>query len=672
MNSDILYSNIWDGPALEEAKKLSGPILIVGASGFIGANLFFSLRKIRDDIFACSRNPQKSWRLSGIPSSQLIHADVTDVDNIKHIISSLKPMTVFNLAAYGSYARQSDIENIHKTNYMGALNLTKALLDIGCNAFVQTGSSSEYGLNCERPKEIDELIPNSDYAVSKIGAAYLMKYYGKIYNFPCVNLRLYSVYGPWEERDRLIPTLVSNCLQGKFPHFVARNISRDFIYVDDCTNAMVKAALSACKTNPGMSINIASGVKTTLEDVAKLAKKIFNIKGEPVFGSMANRKWDLANWCGDPSLAKEILGWQSKTSFEEGLNRCAKWETESAEKLKYISLPIAAKKISVVIACYKDSRSIPILYERLIKTFRGTGKDYELIFVNDSSPDNDEEVIAELGRKDSHVVGISHSRNFGSQSAFVSGMEISTGDAVVLMDGDGQDPPELIADFIKKWEEGYEIVYGVRTKRSAPLYMQIFYKLFYRLFRQLSDINIPVDAGDFSLIDRKAVSHLLKFSEKDIYLRGLRAWVGFKQTGVPYVRPERLFGRSTNTLSKNIWWAKKGIFSFSTRPLYYIQALGFFVFFVTMALATFYTINYFINPPKDARGITTIVLLILGIGSIQLISTSILGDYIGKITEEVKNRPKFIRSKVLYNGKIYDDELKITKIINELKSQQED
>lgn len=571
------------------------------------------------------------------------------------------------MSAYGAYSRQTDTEKIHQTNYIGTLNLIRALMDTGCSAFVQAGTSSEYGLNCAGPDENAILSPNSDYAVSKASASYLIKYYGTILNFPCVNLRLYSVYGPWEERDRLIPTLISNGLQGKYPNLVNKDISRDFIYIDDCNNAFVKAALVACKTNPGISINIASGEKTTLEDVAKTAQKIFGIQDEPVFGSMANRKWDLVNWYGKPNLAEKIIGWKAKTSFEEGLKLNVEWEKIAAGKLKHAYIPSKNKMVSMVIACYKDNRSIPILHKRLTEALTKTGYDYEIIFVNDASPYNDEEVIANLCAEDSHVIGISHSRNFGSQSAFLSGMEISSGDAVVFMDGDGQDPPEIIPNFIKKWEEGYDIVYGKRVKREAPFYMQIFYKLFYRIFKKLSDIKIPVDAGDFSLVDRKAAVHLMRFTEKDVFLRGLRAWVGFKQIGVSYLRPERLFGKSTNNFWKNIWWAKKGIFSFSTKPLQYIQSIGVFVFLVTMGLGLFYLIDYFVHPPTDARGVTTIILLILGIGSVQLISTSILGDYIGKITEEVKNRPRFIRNKVIYNGNIYSDSEEISKIITEIK-----
>ncbi len=665
MNNELIYSDIWTPETIEDVKKLSGPILIVGASGFIGAKLYFSLNKIRDDVYACSKNPLNCWRLINVHSPKIMNVDITDFEGLRSAINTIRPMTVFNLAAYGAYARQSDPDRIHQTNYLGTLNLLRALSDTGCSAFVQAGTSSEYGLNSKFTDENGELIPNSDYAVSKTGAGYIIKYYGKVLNFPCVNLRLYSIFGPWEEKDRLVPTLIASGLKGVYPNFVDRSIARDFVYIDDCNEAMVKAALTVCKTHPGISVNIASGVKTTMEDVARTAKKLFNISREPEFGSMVNRKWDITEWYGNPQLAEKLMGWKSKTSFEEGLKINIEWERQTADMFKYVSPPSKPKKISAVIACYKDSRSIPILHERLTKVFRQTGNDYEIIFVNDASPDNDYEVIKNLCEKDAHVLGISHSRNFGSQSAFMSGMEIASGNAVVLMDGDGQDPPEIIADFVKKWEEGYEIVYGQRTKRDASFYMQFLYKLFYRIFRKLSDINVPVDAGDFSLMDRKVVDHLLKFTEKDIFLRGLRAWVGFKQTGVPYTRPERLFGRSTNNFSKNIWWAKKGIFSFSMKPLHYIQSVGTLIFFITILLSVYYLVNFFINPPS-ARGITTIVLLVLGLGSIQIISISILGDYIGKITEEVKNRPKFIRDKIIYNGKVYDNEENIMKVIEKI------
>lgn len=305
-----------------------------------------------------------------------------------------------------------------------------------------------------------------------------------------------------------------------------------------------------------------------------------------------------------------------------------------------------SKKLSAIIACYKDGQAIPIMHERLTNVFHKLGVDYEIIFVNDGSPDNSTEVIKDLSQKDSNILGIVHSRNFGSQSAFYSGMAKSTGDAVVLLDGDLQDPPELIEDFYKKWQQGYEVVYGNRVKREATLFLRTAYKLFYRLFSKLAYVKIPLDAGDFSLIDRQVVNQLLNLPEKDLFVRGLRAWVGFKQIGIPYVRPERMFGKTTNNLLKNIRWAKKGIFSFSYEPLEFIFYLALLTFVIAVVGIIFYLITYFINP-NAPKGSTTIIILILFFSSIQLLSISIIGEYLGRIFEEVKNRPKYIVREII-------------------------
>jgi polyisoprenyl-phosphate glycosyltransferase len=311
---------------------------------------------------------------------------------------------------------------------------------------------------------------------------------------------------------------------------------------------------------------------------------------------------------------------------------------------------IKNKKISAVIACYKDVLAIPIMYKRLTNVFKIIGVDYEIIFVNDGSPDNTEEVLKKIVARDSNVIGINHSRNFSSQMAFTSGMDIATGDAMVLLDGDLQDPPELIEKFYTKWRQGFDVVYGVRTKREAPLYMAIMYKLFYRIFHKLSYIKIPLDAGDFSLIDRKVVEVLKEFPERDRFLRGLRAWVGFRQVGIPYVRPERMFGKTTNNLLKNINWATKGIFSFSYVPLQIISLLSSIVFIISLLAIVIQLISRLIfhNTPQ---GVTTILIIVLFIGAIQLLGISVLGEYIGKIFEEVKRRPKYIVKSVFKSSK---------------------
>ena len=299
------------------------------------------------------------------------------------------------------------------------------------------------------------------------------------------------------------------------------------------------------------------------------------------------------------------------------------------------------KKISAIIACYRDEQAIPIMHERLSKTFREIGCNYEIIFVNDGSPDDSERVLRTIAEKDSHVTVITHSRNFSSQNAFLSGMSVATGDAVVLLDGDLQDPPEIIVKFVAKWQEGFDVVYGVRTVRDATLFLRFAYKLFYRIFNKLSYVSVPRDAGDFSLIDRKVVDILIAMPESDMFIRGLRAWVGFKQTGIPYHRPERMFGKTTNNILKNVRWAKKGIFSFSYEPLELVFYLATSVSFVALLAIVLYVILYFRNTDSP-RGTSTIIVFILFFSSIQLICVSIIGEYLGRIFEEVKKRPKYI------------------------------
>lgn len=223
-------------------------------------------------------------------------------------------------------------------------------------------------------------------------------------------------------------------------------------------------------------------------------------------------------------------------------------------------------------------------------------------------------------------------------------MENSSGDAVIILDGDLQDPPEMIEKFYHNWKKGYDIVYGNRIKREASLLLNYAYKFFYRLFDKLSYIKIPHDAGDFSLMDRKVVNAINALPENDRFIRGLRAWVGFKQIGVEYVRPERMFGKTTNNFFKNINWAKKGIFSFSFLPLEFISYLSYLIILFTFFATVFYFFYYFINP-QSPKGITTIIILILFLGGIQLLFLSFISEYISKILQETKKRPKYIIDK---------------------------
>ncbi len=635
-------------------RALRGPILVTGASGFVGANLFKTLTAVRDDAYAVVRR-EKSWRLAEVRDERVIAVDFNDYAATKNLINSVAPQTVFDCAAYGAYSFEEDANLIYQTNFQSIVNFVGLLTaSQTLAAFIHSGSSSEYGTNCAAPSEVSVCEPNSPYAVSKVAIASYLRFMGKQRSFPCVNLRLYSVYGPLEDTSRLLPTLLRQALAGKLPPLVDPRTSRDFIHIDDVCAAFIMAA---AKMHPGLygeNFNIGTGIKTTIAELAEVTRRVFNVAAEPQFGTMEGRTWDLAEWYSDPRKAIEQLGWKPLVKLEDGLRSMALW----VEQLTDSELVAASKKnikvrkrsVSAIIACYKDGQAIPIMHRRLTDTFNKLGIDYEIIFVNDCSPDDSAQAILEISKNDPRVIGITHSRNFGSQMAFRSGMELSTKDSVVLLDGDMQDPPELIESFYAKWEEGYHVVYGRRVKRDMPWYWGLMYKLFYRIFAMFSYVTIPLDAGDFSLMDRRVVGWLLNCPERDLFVRGLRAYVGFKQTGVDYVRPERMFGITTNSFLKNIDWAKKGIFSFSNTPLTMLTTVGVVALGLSTLAAIVVALMRLFMPDIAPRGVTTLLITILMFGSFNLFAIGLVGEYVAKIMEEVKGRPRLIRAALIRHG----------------------
>ncbi|MGZ3762932.1 MAG: NAD-dependent epimerase/dehydratase family protein [Mucilaginibacter sp.] len=632
---------------------LRGPILVTGASGFVGANLFKLLVQYRNDVYAVVLR-EKGWRLSGVKDEWVIAVDLNDQTATKNLLDNINPLTVFDCAAYGAYSFEKNASLIHRTNYQAIVNLVSMLAGRPFSAFIHAGSSSEYGNNCTAPTEEAVCQPNSHYAISKVAAANYLNYMGKQQGFPCINLRLYSVYGPLEDTSRLIPNLLRQAQNGKLPPFVDAQTSRDFIHIDDVCRAFI---LAAAKMNPdlyGETFNIGSGTKTTIEDLAILTQRLFAIADQPQFGTMTGRTWDLPDWYSNSSKALKWLDWQADISLEYGLQATAEWiatlTDSDFELTSKINLAKRKRSVTAIIACYKDNLAIPVMYQRLTDTFQKLGIDYEIIFVNDCSPDDSAQVICDISAKDAHVIGISHSRNFGSQMAFRSGMELSTKDGVVLLDGDLQDPPELIEAFYAQWQAGYDVVYGRRVKREMPWYWGMMYKLFYRVFAAFSYIDIPLDAGDFSLMDRRVVAWLLNCPERDLFVRGLRAYVGFKQTGVDYIRPERMFGVTTNSFSKNIEWAKKGIFSFSNTPLTMLTTVGVATLFFSTLLSIVVALLRIFIPDIAPHGVTTMLITILMFGSFNLFAIGLVGEYIAKIMAEVKARPRLIRSVLIRNG----------------------
>jgi dolichol-phosphate mannosyltransferase len=302
---------------------------------------------------------------------------------------------------------------------------------------------------------------------------------------------------------------------------------------------------------------------------------------------------------------------------------------------------LTERAISIVVPCYNEQANIRALHQRVAAVMGEVSSDWELVFVDNGSRDESHLTFAEVAAQDPHVTVLSLSRNFGSQAAYSSGIEYAQGAAVVCMDGDLQDPPEVIPELVAKWLEGYEVVYGDRVRRKASLAMRVANRVFYRLLKRFSYIDIPLDAGDFGLLDRRVADIMNAMPERNRLIRGLRAWVGFRQVGVPYTRDARHAGRSSNSVVDLFRWASTGLVSYSYAPLELISLMAGIVMILAAIAIVVYTALYFIKPGVP-QGFQTLLVAVLFLGAVQLLCLSIISEYIAKIFEEVKARPKYI------------------------------
>ena len=311
---------------------------------------------------------------------------------------------------------------------------------------------------------------------------------------------------------------------------------------------------------------------------------------------------------------------------------------------------------SVVIPVYNESEVLPILYRRLTQVMEGLGESYEIIFVNDGSTDASRTLLWELRAKDERVKLISFSRNFGHQIAITAGLDYSSGQAVIVMDADLQDPPEVIPRMIEEQRVGYDVVFGVRESRKGEsLFKRSTAALFYRLLRQLSAIDIHMDAGDFRLMSRRAVEALKPIREQNRFVRGLVGWIGFRQTAITFVRDARYAGETKYPLTKMVKFALNGIISFSLAPLQLATYLGFVVSLISFVYIV-YAVGLKLLTDRAVQGWASVVVAVLFIGGVQLMSLGIIGEYIGRIYEEVKQRPLYLIDQTVGFEKISDRE----------------
>jgi len=299
-------------------------------------------------------------------------------------------------------------------------------------------------------------------------------------------------------------------------------------------------------------------------------------------------------------------------------------------------------RFSIVAPAYNEEEVLPEFYRRVREAMDSIGEPWELILVNDGSRDNTLAVMRELHAHDPRVKVISFSRNFGHQLAITAGLDYAEGDAVIIIDADLQDPPEVIRDLIEKWREGYDVVYAIRKERKGESWFKEWTaKLFYRLIYRITDVEIPKDTGDFRLMDRKVVEALRTMRERNRFMRGLSVWVGFKQTGVYYVREPRFAGETKYPLRKMLKFALDAITSFSYVPLQLATYFGFTIAAISL-IGMVIAVYLRLTTGRALLGQATTLVAVLFLGGIQLIFLGIIGEYLGRIYDEVKARPLYV------------------------------
>ena len=298
---------------------------------------------------------------------------------------------------------------------------------------------------------------------------------------------------------------------------------------------------------------------------------------------------------------------------------------------------------SIIAPIFNESGNSPDLYIRVRDVLDSTGESWELILIDDGSTDDSADLIRSYAIQDDRVRPVIFARNFGHQIAVTAGLDYCRGDAVVIIDSDLQDPPELILDLITKWKEGYEVVYAVREEREGEGWFKLITAaLFYRMISSITDVNIPMDAGDFRLLDRKVVDVLHQMREKHRFLRGMSSWVGFRQTGVPYRRVARQVGETKYPFRKMFRLAINAVTSFSYFPLQLATYIGFIAAGISILSIPVVIAIRLWGTETPLLGQTTTLIAVLFLGGVQLISLGILGEYIGRLYDEAKGRPLYI------------------------------
>lgn len=642
-------------------------ILVTGSQGFLGSHIVARGKSLGRAMVPTCR---------GASRGEALQLDVCDPQSVEEAFRRILPSTVIHCASYGVNYADQDPDLAMKVNICGSLRVLESAARYGTKRVVHIGSCFEYGDQAGPISEGAPLNPTAIYGATKAAVTLLLRERAKGLGIDLMVLRPFGMWGPGEPRHRLIPQVVEACLDGRPLKLTACEILRDYTYVEDMAEKILALA-TLPQVARGMVINVGSGRGVQLRDFVLSVARV--LKGEQLmhFGQLAYRPTEMMSLVADVEQSRRLLGASREILLADGVNRMVTSlvasrspasphsvaydvgaspmrtfaESVSDNPCERPELPLSEAKevrpgrqlLSIVVPCYNEEEVIGETVKRLtLLCTQIADLDVELIFVNNDSSDSTWTQLKRFAEREPRIKLISLARNFGYQISTTAGIDAARGDAVVIMDADLQDPPELVVEMIGKWREGYDVVYGTRSTRlgESPLRMLIT-SWFYRLLNRISDVPIPLDTGDFRLMSRNVVNTLKAMPERDRFIRGMVSWIGFRQTAIPYRRAERFAGESKFPWSSLFSFAFDGITSFSTAPLRICAALGLFC--ASLALfGILYALYIRLFTDTQVEGWAALMISVLFVGGVQLLSLGILGEYIGRIYNESKHRPLYV------------------------------